>query len=133
MFQKKTLWGTTCSQTWFRSDESLRFAILAWLNIHIQIIWKVKLNHDDDDYSRIIYTFVLGQSVQCILISITSLGTQFCLETKFSLKESIYSNQKLRQIGYGVCVFVLIIFRTPGGVYKKISDCCHDIHTRVHI
>ena len=27
-----------------------------------------------------------------------------------------------------VYVFVRIIFRTPGGVYKKISDCCHDIH-----
>ena len=86
------------------------------------------MNHDDDDDSRIIYTFVLGQSAQCILISFTSLGTHFCLETKFSLKESIYSIQKLRQIGYGVYVYVLIIFRTPGGVYKKISDCCHDIH-----
>ena len=26
-----------------------------------------------------------------------------------------------------VYVYVRIIFRTPG-VYKKISDCCHDIH-----
>ena len=26
-------------------------------------------------------------------------------------------------------VYVMIIFRTSGGIYKKISDCCHDIRT----
>ena len=31
------------------------------------------------------------------------------------------------------CVYVRIIFRTPGGVYKKISDCCHDIHKGAYI
>ena len=32
-----------------------------------------------------------------------------------------------------VIFFFWIIFRTPGGVYKKISDCCHDIHKGAYI
>ena len=27
-----------------------------------------------------------------------------------------------------IYVYVQVIFRTPGGIYKKISACCHDIH-----
>jgi len=38
----------------------------------------------------------------------------------------------LTNISY-VYVYVRIIFRTPGGVYKKISDCFHDIHMVAHI
>ena len=30
-------------------------------------------------------------------------------------------------------VYVRIIFRAPGGVYKKISVCCHDIHKVAYI
>ena len=31
-----------------------------------------------------------------------------------------------------ICLCLCIIFRTPGGVYKKISDCYHDVHKGIY-
>ena len=51
------------------------------------------------------------------------------LDTLERKKLLIYvMNQDIRMF-----MFVWIIFRTPGGVFKKISDCCHHIHMVAYI